>query len=101
MKKEKLLKGTETLSVDSWRKRFKALSAKLKNTSVKKALVAGDPYYNSVDGMNDYNNIVRGSAGLERTARAVHTLEKYLDGQSEPKPIPRHLRKMHIPKKEV
>jgi hypothetical protein len=62
-------------STEYWREEFKALSSALNGTSIIKALVAGDSYYDSVDGFNDYRNIISGRSSLEKTRNAVLALK--------------------------
>jgi hypothetical protein len=71
--------------VSYWRDQFRELCAKLENISIVKALVDGDSYYDSVDGFNDYRNIVSRRASIHKTRRAVKSLEKYLERQENSK----------------
>ena len=86
------------ISVEYWRDRYIAAKKKVKGIGVNKAMALNDSYYDSIDGVNEYITVNRGKASIEKTQRAVLSLEKYLDGLTKPKTVPRHLRKMHLPK---
>ena len=85
-------------SVDYWRSRFNQLRKQLKDKPVARVMVKTDDYYNTLDGSNEIKNLLKGVSSLSKTKRGVETLEKYLNAEKKPQPVPRHLRKMHLPK---
>lgn len=71
------------LSVDVkvWRRKYQDLVNRL-DIPVIKALVETDDFYDSKKGYNHYKALQKNEASIERTAKAVETLEKYLAAKS-------------------
>lgn len=84
------------VSPEYWRKRFIVAKEKVDNISILRAMISGDPYYDSAAGSNEYNNVMRGNASAIKTQRAVLALEKYIDSVNNME-SKSHLKKIHVP----
>lgn len=81
-----VISDDQMISVEYWRERFLKARGRLEGKSIIRTLVLVDVYYDSVDGINDFKNVSRGKAGLEKTRKVVLALEKHLeDAPTTPK----------------
>ena len=83
----------DNYSLESWRKRFATAKKKVKGISIHKALASIDDHYDSVPGMQDYQNVTSGRAGLDKTVKAVMALEEFLKCKTTTK---RHTKNLKI-----
>lgn len=81
-------------TVEYWRERYLTLKKSIKGVPIQRALIEADAYYNTIEGTNDLKNVMKATAGLNKTRSIVITLEAYIQKQKSAVNKRSHLSKL-------